>query len=65
MDAPAHLINGAKTLEQLPIEHFYGKAILLNRSHRKTRTIDVGELEPHREILKHIDFLLIRTGWSR
>jgi len=27
MDAPAHLIKGSKTLDLLPIEHFYGKAI--------------------------------------
>ena len=65
MDAPAHLIKDAKTLEQLPIAHFYGKAIRLHRDHRSTQTIDIAELEPHRSRLKKIDFLLIHTGWSR
>jgi kynurenine formamidase len=65
MDAPAHLIDGAKTLEQLPIEHFYGKAILLNRKYSRPQTIDVADLEAHRQKLKQVDFLLIHTGWSR
>ena len=30
IDAPAHLLKGHKTLDMLPIEHFYGPALLLN-----------------------------------
>ena len=26
IDAPAHLIKGSKTLDQLPVEHFQGRA---------------------------------------
>ena len=65
IDAPAHLIKGAKTLDLLPIEHFYGNALLLNRADIKSHTIGIKELEPHQETIKHVEFLLIHTGWSR
>jgi kynurenine formamidase len=65
IDAPAHIIKGAKTLDLLPIEHFYGKAFLLNVTNIKSRPIDIKEFEPHLETLMQVDFLLIQTGWSR
>lgn len=30
IDAPAHFIKDANTLNSLPIEHFYGSALMLN-----------------------------------
>ena len=50
VDAPAHLLHGGKTLDQLPIESFYGQALLVNYSGGPGSSID---------------FLLICTGWSR
>ena len=41
VDAPAHLIKGAKTLDQLSIEHFYGKAYVLDSTNLECRTIDM------------------------
>ncbi len=65
MDAPAHLIKGSKTLDLLPIEHFYGKAFLLNFANIKSQTIGIKELEPHQDTIKQVEFLLIHTGWSQ
>jgi len=65
IDAPAHLIKGAKTLDLLPIEHFHGKAFLFNFENIKSQTINIKDLEPHRDTIKQIDFLLINTGWSQ
>ena len=65
MDAPAHLIKGSKTLDMLPIEHFYGKAVLLNFANIKSQAIGIKELEPHQDTIKQVDFLLIHTGWSQ
>ena len=65
IDAPAHLIKGAKTLDMLPIEHFHGKAFLLNTSHVQSQTIELAELKPHKATIKQVDFLLINTGWSQ
>ncbi|MCK5312042.1 MAG: cyclase family protein [Desulfobacteraceae bacterium] len=65
IDAPAHLIKNAKTLDMLPIEQFYGKALLLNTDHMQSRTIGLKELKPHESIISQVDFLIIYTGWSR
>ncbi|MCP3900405.1 MAG: cyclase family protein, partial [Desulfobacteraceae bacterium] len=65
VDAPAHLIKGAKTLDMLPIEHFHGPALLLNFENDKSKTINVSSLEPYEKEIEKIDFLLIHTGWSK
>ena len=65
MDAPAHLIKGSKSLDELPIDHFYGNAFLLDFANIKNQRIEIKELEPHRDIIKQVEFLLIHTGWSR
>jgi kynurenine formamidase len=65
IDAPAHLIKDHNTLDLLPIEHFHGTALMLNMENRESKTIDVKDLEPHKEAIKKIDFLLIYTGWSK
>ena len=64
IDAPAHLIKDAKTLDRLPIEQFYGSAFLLNLADVYRKTIDIKELEANVGIIKKTDFLLIHTGWS-
>jgi len=65
IDAPAHLIKGSKTLDLLPIEHFFGKALLLNFDNTENATIGVKELELHQEAIQKAHFLLIHTGWSQ
>ncbi len=65
VDAPAHLIKGAKTLDMLPIERFHGPALLLNFENDKSKTINVSSLESHRKEIEKINFLLIHTGWSK
>jgi kynurenine formamidase len=65
IDAPAHLIKGAKTLNHLPMGHFYGKAVLLDCVQRQDPTIGIGELRPYEKTFNQIDFLLLNTGWHR
>ncbi|MBM4159651.1 MAG: cyclase family protein [Ignavibacteria bacterium] len=64
IDAPAHIIAGAKTLDQLPIDHFIGPAALLDLTSISKQTIDVPDVGPYRGLLKDIAFVLLRTGWS-
>jgi kynurenine formamidase len=64
IDAPAHLIKGHSTLDMLPVDHFYGPALMLNFDNF-TPSIGLKELEPYQDRIKQIDFLLLCTGWSR
>ncbi len=65
IDAPAHIIKGAKTLDMLSLEHFYGKGFLFDFSLEKSGVIDIKDLEPHKSEMENAEFLLIRTGWER
>lgn len=65
MDAPAHLIKNAKTLDKFPAGHFYGKALILNLTNIKGSIIELKHLETYKAALKDIDFILLQTGWSR
>jgi len=65
MDAPAHLIQGGKFLDQYDISRFCGSAIALHLETNVNKSITLRDLKPVEDQLKHVDFLLIHTGWSR
>jgi arylformamidase len=64
VDAPAHIVAGAKTLDQLPMDTFCGEAFLLNCMTSR-RHIHLQDLLPHGEVIRRHPFLLLHTGWSR
>ena len=65
IDAPAHLLDGHKTLDQLRVEHYFGDALLIDYSKNQNKTIDTDYLKKYSEEIADIDFLLINTGWSK
>ena len=65
IDAPAHLLKDYKTLDQLPIDHFYGKALVISCENISNKIIEVSLLEPYKEKIKDVEFLLIHTGWGQ
>ena len=65
IDAPAHMIKGHNTLDMLPIEHFFGPALMLNFVDFTNNSIRIKELEPYQAKIKEVDFLLLHTGWSQ
>jgi kynurenine formamidase len=64
IDSPAHLIKGHSTLDMFPIDHFYGPGLLLNFTNF-SGSIGVEKLEPYRDQIAKVDFLLLYTGWSK
>lgn len=62
-DAPAHVIEGAKTMDEIPLDTFIGEAVIVDA--------DVSaELEIKADVLKNYeikegDIVLIRTGYSK
>jgi kynurenine formamidase len=61
MDAPAHMIKGGMTLDEYPIEHFFGKAFLLDL---RNGLPDLDKLTQMKTRLEAIDFVILHTGWS-
>jgi kynurenine formamidase len=64
VDAPAHIVAGGKTLDQLPVDTFCGDAFLLNCISSRRR-IHLQDLLPHGETIRRHAFVLLHTGWSR
>lgn len=64
MDAPAHIIQGGATLDQLPLGQFCGQACVVDVESVRGRTIGMAALKPYRNLLRQVDFVLLRTGWS-
>ena len=66
MDAPAHMIHYAPTLDSYPPERFIGPAYVLDCASLGAGGIITPELlRRHREEIEAADFLLLYTGWDR
>lgn len=65
IDAPSHMLEGGKFLEELEIRHFIGKAIVLDFSNIKNKEISKEDLLKYENKLKDLDFVLLMTGWSK
>lgn len=63
IDAPAHMLPGGATLDQLAVGHFVGRACVLDVE--GCSRIDVERLEAQAARLAGCDFVLFHTGWSR
>ncbi len=64
IDAPAHIIPRAKTLDQLGIDHYFGRACRLDLKSVNKPIIDVTDLKPYEDFMEEVDFVLLHTGWS-
>ncbi len=65
IDAPAHMLNNGYCLDDLEIEHFIGNAVVLDFSDKEMTVIDVNSLKPYEEKIKNVEFIIIKTGWSK
>lgn len=64
MDAPAHMIEGAPTLDALPASTFLGKARVLDISSFAGGEAPLPALAPILPGPGEAEFILFRTGWS-
>lgn len=66
IDVPAHILDQGKTLELMPLDSFYGRAVCLDfSSFQAPRKIELGDLQPYRRAVAGADFVLLHTGWSK
>lgn len=64
MDAPAHILEGAPTLDHLPAARFVGSAVVLDLSHLGKPEISLADLAPFAPRIAGKEFLILHTGWS-
>lgn len=64
IDAPFHIIPGAPTLDQLPLDSFFGKGMLADCRNINGK-IEISNLEKYQVELHSSGFLLLFTGWYK
>lgn len=65
MDAPKHMLKGGKALDDYEIDHFQGKALIMDFSKLDKARITLEDVLPYEAYLDQVDFVLLYTGWSR
>jgi arylformamidase len=64
LDAPGHMIDGGRMLDQLPINSFVGKAWVVDVSQNPKPNIMLNDLIAFEEEIRQSAFLLFNTGWG-
>ena len=64
LDAPAHVIAGAKTLDQMAMDRFIGFACVLDLSSIRKQDLKITDLEGSQKLIEASEFVLLHTGWS-
>lgn len=62
VDAPFHMLSQGKTIDLYPLQHFEGKAIVLELSNLEK--IEVEHLLPYETKISTVNFLLLKTDNS-
>ncbi|GAY08348.1 cyclase family protein [Pseudonocardia sp. N23] len=64
IDAPAHAVDGAATIDELPIERFAGTAVVAKVDRKPGEEITVDDVLAGGPAPARGEFLLVATGWS-
>lgn len=64
VDAPYHMLRSGMSLDNFEIEHFMGRAAVIDVSDVQI-DIEVHHLLSHKEKIGKIDYLILKTGWSK
>ena len=64
IDAPAHMLAGAPTLDRLPVGQFFGPARVVDVAALPGPEISLALLEARQADLEGAEFVLFHTGWS-
>ncbi len=65
MDAPAHMLEKAPYLDDIPVESFCGKAYVLNCAGSGTDNEINADLLRNKPELRDADYLILSTGWEK
>ncbi len=65
IDAPSHMLAGAPSLDQLPIDHFVGRACVIDVSGDGAVVVSRARIEANASLIAGCGFVLLHTGWSR
>ncbi len=62
IDAPCHIVPKTKSLDELPIEKFIGKGVVIDCTNNNSISLDLLKLMEHQ--IKQSEFILFYTAWQ-
>jgi len=65
MDAPAHILESADTLDKFHADKFFGPACKVDLTNLPTNKIDLPMLKKNKKIFEKAEFVLLNTGWNK
>ena len=65
LDAPAHIVEGAASIDRMPVDAFIGKGTVLDCRETRHGAITLEALLEFLAQIQQAEFLLLHTGWSR
>jgi kynurenine formamidase len=65
IDAPFHMVAKGKTLDELPIDQFIGKAMILDFKNLNKAKIEISDLQPYQQNIEAVDFIIFDFGWRK
>lgn len=65
LDAMYHFLDDGKTLDQMPLEWFYGTAHLLRIPKNANENITVQDFLPYEDLLQPGAKIIFETGWHK
>ncbi len=65
LDAMYHFLDDGKTLDQMPLEWFYGPAHLLRIPKQANEELTVEDFLPHQHLLLPGARIIFETGWHK
>lgn len=65
IDAPYHFSNQGMKLDEMALEQFYGRGLLIDMSYKaQLEPIELTDVEPYLSKIADHPFVLIKTGWD-
>ncbi|GAA6185261.1 MULTISPECIES: cyclase family protein [Alteromonadaceae] len=63
VNAPIHLVSGAKGIGELPLETFWGTGVVISIPKQKWQQVSAADLASFDQYINAGDIVLINTGW--
>jgi kynurenine formamidase len=64
-DAPAHVVEGTPFMDEVPLEKFFGTAVIVSIPKKKWEKIMPEDLEKAQPRIEKDDIVIINTGWHK
>jgi kynurenine formamidase len=64
-DAPAHVVEGARFMDEVPLSSYFGTGVVVSIPKEKWEVITAEDLENARPEIRPGDIVIVNTGWHR